>query len=68
MSSLRCRIGWHDWNEYGEAVKGYANNAQFKSCKRCNKITYTTSYADQAKPQEVNRTTKQGTEINQIEE
>jgi len=56
MSSLRCRLGWHDWDKFGEIVRAYGGLTQFKSCKRCKKITYAGCYGNQADPKHINRT------------
>ena len=56
IKSLGCRIGWHDWNKYGEVVSAYGGLTQFRSCKKCNKIDYVKCYGNQAKSQDVNRT------------
>ena len=56
MSNIRCKLGIHDWNRYGEMVAGYSNLTQFRSCKRCNIIGYTRTYGDQANISDVNRT------------
>ena len=58
MSSIRCKFGWHDWNKFGEIVKAYAGLTQFRSCKRCGKITYTDIYGNLASANDVNRTAK----------
>lgn len=58
MSSLRCRIGWHDWNKFGEMVNAYGGLTQFKSCKRCNRINYAKCYGNQADSKDINSTVK----------
>lgn len=59
MSSLRCKIGVHDWNKYGEMVPAYGGLTQFRSCKRCNKIAYSGCYGNQASHELINKTTAQ---------
>ena len=65
MSSLRCRIGWHDWDKYGKLVKAYSGLTQFRVCKRCNKMTYASCYGNQADPEIANETTNQSLKNNQ---
>jgi len=57
---ILCSIGVHDWNKYGEIVKAYGGLTQFRSCKRCNRITYASCYGNQADPADANKTTRQG--------
>ena len=59
MSSIGCKLGWHDWNKYGDIVKAYSGLTQFKSCKRCNIIKYTGIYGNQAPSDSVNDTVKE---------
>jgi len=47
MSSLRCRINWHDWTKYGDPVKGYSGITQFRECKRCGSSDYRGTYSNQ---------------------
>lgn len=58
MSDIRCRIGIHDWNKYGDIINAYGGLCQFKSCKRCHKIQWTEIYGNQAKPELINETIK----------
>ena len=54
MSSIKCKVGWHDWNKFGSLVLGYSNLCQFRECERCGLISYTKIYGDQAKVHEAN--------------
>jgi hypothetical protein len=56
MSDIRCRVGWHDWNKYGDIVNAYDGPTQFRNCKRCNRIDYAECYGNQAKPEDFNGT------------
>ncbi len=54
MSSIRCRVGWHDWGKFGDMVGAYGGLTQFRSCTRCNRISYAKCYGNQADPKDVN--------------
>lgn len=56
MSSIRCRVGFHDWSKYSEMVKAYDGLTQFRICNRCNRISYATCYGNQASSEDANRT------------
>ena len=58
MSRFRCRLGWHDWNAFGKIVDAYSGLTQFKSCKICNKIAYTSCVGNQARADVVNDSIK----------
>jgi hypothetical protein len=53
MSSLRCRLNWHDWTKYGQPVNGYSNLNQFRECTRCGKISISAKYFEQVTPDKI---------------
>ena len=55
MSSIKCRLGIHNWSEYSVAVNTYMGLTQFRKCERCNKIGWRGFYGNQAKSSDVNK-------------
>lgn len=55
MSSIRCKIGVHDWSLFGKTVDAYGGLTQFRECLRCGRLSYASCYGNQAKAKDVNR-------------
>ncbi len=54
--SILCKLGIHDWNKFGDAIKAHGGLTQFRSCKRCNSIDWRGFYGNQASSESVNET------------
>ena len=55
MSSIKCKVGWHDWNKYGPMIEAYSGLCQFRSCKECGAISYIKCYGNQARAENINK-------------
>lgn len=59
MSSVLCKLGWHDWGKFGSMIKAYGGLTQFRECNRCGRISYAETYGNQASSEQVNDSLKE---------
>ena len=60
MSSLRCRLGWHDWTRFGLPKSCYGQLTQFRECNRCGLVNSKSGYHEQATPDSIKESIEEG--------
>lgn len=53
MSSIRCRLFFHNWGKWALPIDTYGGLTQFRSCKKCSIVQYRSIYGNQARAKNV---------------